>query len=136
MIRIRNLSGTEIREPFVREVVKAVLEGEGKSGFDLSLVFVEKGEMARINEESGKKEGATDVLAFDLREKRIPGSMLGEIFVSPEVVEKRSEEEPAKALARTLIHGLLHLSDYDHTGGKQEAQRMRKREDYYLAKTF
>ena len=39
-----------------------------------------------------------------------------------------------KELNRVLIHGILHLLEYDHEKGEKEAREMEEKERYYLSK--
>ena len=70
------------------------------------------------------REGAPDPIPFpNISPESAPGHYLGDIAVSLETVLRESEEggEPAGFLLYFyLIHGLLHLTGYDHELGEAE----------------
>jgi rRNA maturation RNase YbeY len=57
--------------------------------------------------------------------------MLGDVVVSVDtaILESKKIGEPLHAtIYRLLIHGLLHLLDYDHERSPEAAQQMEKEE--------
>ncbi|MEZ5170241.1 MAG: rRNA maturation RNase YbeY [Acidimicrobiia bacterium] len=126
------------------------------AGGELSLIFVDESAIADLNERFLAGTGPTDVLAFPLDDDppprgrqpdqggRGPGSpsepsdppvVIGDVVVCPAVVERNatSDGRPFDAeLARVVVHGVLHLLNYDH-GDDHEASSMRSREDELLA---
>lgn len=77
---------------------------------------------------------STDVLSF---EGSIPlgqgeaGNVLGDIIINIPRAESQAEDYGTgfyDELYRLLIHGILHLSGYDHEASKYRAQKMRKKE--------
>jgi probable rRNA maturation factor len=80
--------------------------------------------MARLNRRFTGREGSTDVLAFPLRED----AYLGEVIISADACRRQAVERGGtfeSELALLVVHGVLHLSGYDHTGGAAEERRMR-----------
>ena len=81
----------------------------------------------------------TDVLSFPASQNQFPfppgaPRQLGEIYLCPRVVKKIAKREGSdfeKELARTFIHGVLHLLGYDHQKPK-EAKIMEEKEIKYL----
>ncbi len=143
MIEINNLTEFSINEKSFKKLAKDVLIGEGKGGAVISIAFIEKEEIKKINKQYLKRDYPTDVLSFseaevDYSEKKeqVGAKILGEIVICPSRVEKNAKELGLtfeKELNRVLIHGILHLLGYDHEGSEKEAKRMKKKEDYYLA---
>jgi probable rRNA maturation factor len=108
---------------------------------ELNIVFIDKKEMAVLNEKYRNKQGATDVLSFSYRESlsvepACPGSadsgsfnsiesfsVAGEIVISPEVAKENVADfmpdffrswNLQREIALLIIHGILHIYDYDH----------------------
>ena len=89
------------------------------SSSELSVSFVDLGEMSELNERYLGKPGPTDVLSFYLGEDsaREEPDLLGEVVVCPRYVQdqKRDGEfEPQREMVDLLAHGILHLLGYDH----------------------
>ncbi len=139
MLEINNLTTHQIDEKFLNEIAKKVLEEEKKDGV-ISLVFVGPGRMRKMNYKYRKKNRVTDVLSFPEPQRKdfiIPPEaqkQLGEIFICLREVKKKAKREQSefkKELARTFIHGLLHLLGYDHQKPK-DAEIMLQKENKYL----
>jgi probable rRNA maturation factor len=124
---------------------------------ELGLIFVDEATIADLNQRFLDATGPTDVLAFPLDEDvsaagrdpddggRGPGSatepteppmVLGDVVVCPTVAQQQAvvagtplEDE----LALLVVHGVLHLLDYDHAE-TAEAERMQRRERELLGR--
>lgn len=108
---------------------------------ELSLIFIGETDMAELNERFLDVKGPTDVLAFPMDEEeddprrrsrfpdqggRGPGVpaehggpplLLGDVVVCPAVARRQAEErgiEVDAEIALLVVHGILHLLDYDH----------------------
>lgn len=117
----------------MKNVCRRVLKGEKKNIIDLSVVFLGKEKIKKLNREYRKKNRPTDVLSFLYDERE------GEIVICPEEVRRNAKKYGTafnKELAHVLIHGLLHLLGYDHEKTRKEAQIMEKKEKYYLEKIY
>lgn len=122
---------------------------------EVSLVFIDRATIADLNQRYLDGDGPTDVLAFPLGDDipstgrapdvggRGPGTpaspdeppvVLGDVVVCPEVAREQAESA-GKALddelALLVVHGLLHLLDYDHHD-PDETVVMRRRETELL----
>jgi probable rRNA maturation factor len=117
----------------MREVVRAVLEGEGKLDAEVSLAFVDNPTIHRLNMRYLKHDEPTDVLSFPLTApsaKRLSGELVIGAEVAKAVAEERGHDVQAE-LALYVIHGLLHLCGYgDETNAA--AKEMRELERHYL----
>jgi probable rRNA maturation factor len=124
----------EIDRGRMREVVRAVLEGEAVGEAEISLAFVDNPTIHRLNLRFLKHDEPTDVLSFPLSE---PGSRIlsGELVIGAEVALaqaiQRGHDVQAE-LALYVIHGLLHLCGHDDHDAAA-ADCMRQRERHYLA---
>jgi rRNA maturation RNase YbeY len=125
----------------VKRVVAIILSAVGESSSDVGISFVGDGRMRRLNREYRKLDRTTDVLAFALRDARLPRAArapsvsLGDVVISvPTALRQackggRSFDAEVAAL---LVHGILHLCGYDHERNETEARRMRGREKTIL----
>ena len=122
-------------------LARLVLDEERRAGADaeLSLIFVDEQTIADLNERFLGGDGPTDVLAFpiddDLAARRPPARrragagpgapaepgdppiVLGDVVVCPAVAAARRPSTAGTLddeLALLVVHGVLHLLDYDH----------------------
>ncbi len=117
----------------MREIARAVLEGEGVADYEISLAFVDDATIHRLNLRYLQHDEPTDVLSFPLSD---PGStkLSGELVLGAEVAKARAGEhghEVQAELGLYVIHGLLHLCGYDDHE-PEDAAAMRDRERHYL----
>ncbi|MCX6720160.1 MAG: rRNA maturation RNase YbeY [Candidatus Staskawiczbacteria bacterium] len=114
-------------------VAKKVLSGENRRTENISLAFVEKGEIKKLNKKFRNKNKPTDVLSFNLGER----GYLGEIVICPEIVAgnaKKYGKTIKSEMIKVFVHGILHLLGYDHEKSKAEEVKMQEREEVYLSK--
>ena len=133
MIKTTNLTRFALDEKSFSQVAKKVLSGENKGGYTVSLAFVDKAEMKKINNKFRKKNKPTDVLSFEL----VEGKTLGEVIICPDVVKENAKKYGVTyqfELIKVFIHGILHILGYDHELSEKEEVRMFKKQDYYLSK--
>ncbi len=122
---------------------------------EVSVIFVDERAIADLNERFLGGAGPTDVLAFPMDSDvvppgrqpdqggRGPGSatdvgeppaVLGDVVVCPAVAGRNASERGRgldDELALLVVHGLLHLLDYDHAE-EEEAATMKRRESELL----
>ncbi|MDI6785250.1 MAG: rRNA maturation RNase YbeY [bacterium] len=105
----------------------------------ISIVFCNDQFIKKLNKEYRSINKPTDVLSFAFRETFYPldieQSFLGEIIISVQIVRKqanRFKHSFDKELTILLIHGILHLLEYNHLKIK-DAARMQKKEKELLA---
>jgi probable rRNA maturation factor len=118
----------------MREVVRAVLDGEGIADAEISLAFVDNPTIHALNQRYLGHDEPTDVLSFPLSE---PGAkrLAGELVVGAEVAQAQAAErghDVQAELALYVIHGLLHLCGHDDKDDAA-AREMHARERHYLA---
>jgi probable rRNA maturation factor len=135
MIEINNLAKFTVDKKKFSAVAKKVLIGENRRIETLSLAFVDKAEMKKLNKKFRGKDKPTDVLSFNINER----NYLGEIIICPEVVKEKKED-----VMEVFIHGILHLCGYDHPDevedprqrrdekSKAEEKKMEDRQEKYL----
>src|SRR3954468_6691866 len=124
---------------------------------ELSLLFVVRPTIAELNEKFLGGNGPTDVLAFPMDDDLVlpgrqpdqggrgPGApgeageaptLIGDVVVCPSVAAAQAHEQGVtvdEELALLVVHGVLHLLNYDHADPREEAT-MRKRERELLAR--
>ncbi len=108
-----------------------------QAGTELSVVFSDDAEVARLNQSWRGKSGSTNVLSFPAATvPGVPVSVLGDIVLAAETVRREAETEGKPFehhLSHLLVHGLLHLLGFDHEN-EAEAEEMEAIERRALAR--
>jgi len=140
MIEINNLTTVSVDEKFLKKVAEKVLEGESaswrKKRADLSIALIGQGRIRELNKRYRGKNRVTDVLSFSY-----DGS--GDIVICLGEVKKNAKRFGItfkKELATCLIHGILHLSGYDHEKEAKprtrinsvRGKKIEEKQNYYL----
>jgi probable rRNA maturation factor len=141
------------------KLAENVLAAEGVRGdAELSILFVDPGAMAELNERFHAQQGPTDVLAFPIDDEPSEGgrspdaggtgpgytppepselpTLLGDVVICPAVATTNAAENAVTyddEVALLIVHGILHLLGMDH-GEDDEAEAMEARERELLAK--
>ena len=124
---------------------------------EVSLIFVDETAIADLNIKFLGGTGPTDVLAFPIDDDHIPSGrqpdsggrgpgaptdptdppvVLGDVVVCPLVAQRQAPDHAGTLddeLALLVVHGVLHLLNYDHAE-EQETAVMQARERELLAK--
>jgi len=99
----------------------------GKSDASVTIAFVSDRRIRELNKQFRSIDKATDVLSFPADDE--PGN-LGDIAISIETAARQAKENGLSLngeLAQLLLHGLLHLSGYDHETDNGEMNRIELR---------
>ncbi|MFZ3089751.1 MAG: rRNA maturation RNase YbeY [Nitrospirota bacterium] len=124
----------KIRLERLEGLARKALQALGLTNAELSILIVNDSRMRGLNLMYRGKDRTTDVLAFSMKEGKYSGinpDILGDIVISANTAKKQAEENGHglyDEIALLLIHGILHLTGYDHERGKKEELRMRKKE--------
>lgn len=118
---------------------------------ELSLIFVDEDAIADLNGRFLGGDGPTDVLAFPIDDDHVPAGrhpdtggrgpgavgepedppiVLGDVLVCPTVAARQAPDHSVDVddeLALLVVHGVLHLLNYDHAD-EVEAASMQRRE--------
>ncbi len=98
--------------------VEAVLEHEKVNGAEVAIRVVDEGESQQLNAEYRDKDKATNVLSFPMEAPDfIDPRPLGDLVICAQVVcdEALVQNKTCEAhWAHMVVHGMLHLLDYDH----------------------
>lgn len=119
----------------VRRTVAAVLRGERRRAL-VSVTFLGRDAMRRLNAEHTGHDRPTDVLSFALTDPA--GGTVGDVYVCPWVAgrEARARGIPIRQeLIRLVVHGTLHALGRDHPEheGRTSSPMWRRQERYVAA---
>lgn len=131
-MEINNLTNSQVETGFLKRVAEKVLKGENKDVTGLSVVLLGEGRMKEMNKKYRGKNRVTDVLSFSYGDS-------GEIAICLPQLKKNARRFNStfrKELARVLIHGILHLSGYEHEDTKLKAKKMEQKQEYYFKLFF
>jgi probable rRNA maturation factor len=104
------------------------LAAVGKSESSATIAFVSDRKIRELNRQFRGIDRATDVLSFPAGGP--DDSDLGDIAVSVERAVAQAKENGLKfdeEIAQLILHGLLHLSGYDHETDNGEMNRLELR---------
>jgi probable rRNA maturation factor len=132
---VRRLSVSRER---VRRAAAATLKAEKVADAMLSITFVGRAAISRLNRRYLGHEGATDVISFGLGRVGKRDAVLGDIYICVEVARgnARRQRIPAgEELLRLVVHGTLHILGHDHpTGATRTRSPMWRRQEKILAR--
>lgn len=115
-----------------------ILEKIGVDGWQMGLVITDDEKMRDYNRRWRNIDKATDVLSFvqDDGEEipTMPGmpTEAGDIIISLETVARNAEEwdnSYDEELRRVIIHGILHLNGFEHTGDDYNSGMLKLQEE-------
>jgi len=95
----------------------------GKSDSSATIAFVSDKHIRELNRQFRGIDKATDVLSFPADEP----NNLGDVAVSVETAATQAKENGLsfdEEIAQLILHGLLHLSGYDHETDNGEMNRL------------
>ena len=96
---------------------------------EFTIFLTKNSKMKKLNSRFRKVNKPTDVLSFPLNIKSKNNIYLGDVAISYEIINKRSNKSLFDyELDRMWIHGYLHLCGYDHIKN-QDFKQMHKKEN-------
>ena len=106
-------------------------------GSEVSLVFTDDASIRELNRDWRDKDKPTNVLSFPGSDPdgEVYGPLLGDIVLAYETVRREADDmgiEFDDHLTHLVVHGILHLFDYDHQD-EDEAEAMEQLERATLA---
>ena len=116
-------------EKRVKVIVKKILTLLKRTESELSLSFVSGKTIKELNRDYRNKDESTDILSFSQQSDFQIGQkeLLGDLIISVDDLKDNSnyfsvdlEEE----LIRLLIHGILHLTGWDHQSNNSDEQML------------
>ena len=102
------------------------LDAIGNSGSSATIAFVSNSSIRKLNQQFRGVDKATDVLSFPADEP----DNLGDVAISVDTAAKQAKENGLQfdnEIAQLILHGLLHLSGYDHETDNGEMNRLELR---------
>ena len=102
------------------------LDAIGKHGSSATIAFVSDKNIRRLNKQFRKVDRVTDVLSFPANDE----TNLGDIAISVPTAAAQAKENGLTfdtEIAQLILHGLLHLSGYDHETDNGEMNRLELR---------
>jgi len=104
---------------------------------EVSLLFTDDAAIRKLNAQWRDKDKPTNVLSFPGSDPDgdVYGPLLGDIVIARETVCREADDmgiEVSDHISHLIVHGLLHLFDYDHQE-EDEADLMESLEKAILA---
>jgi probable rRNA maturation factor len=133
-----------LRVETYRTLAEKVLHKLGQPEAEISLSFISDRRIRSLNRIYRGKDQPTDVLAFSLANskqvkatkngERSPPLFLGDVVISVPTARRQARERRhglRREITWLMIHGILHLLDYDHEK-TDDARRMQRKERVLL----
>lgn len=104
----------------IRRDVRQALELLGAGERELSLMFLDDEGIRAINRDYLRRDRPTNVIAFSLSEGffgEVNPGLLGDVVVSVETAGREANAASipvGDAILNLILHGILHLTGYDH----------------------
>jgi probable rRNA maturation factor len=128
-----NGSRLPLSRALARRAVREVLRRERRDAL-ISITFVGRDRMRRLNAEHKGHDEPTDVLTFALRDPT--GVAIGDVYICPWVArrEARARSIPLREeLIRLVVHGTLHALGRNHPEGPARTRSaMWRRQERYV----
>lgn len=114
---------------FAEKALNVIEEAKGKG---VTIGFVSDRKMRALNSEFRGKDKTTDVLSFPTGEREefefhFIEETLGDVVISVEQAARQAKENGLtleQEISQLILHGLLHLSGYDHETDSGEMNRL------------
>jgi probable rRNA maturation factor len=111
-----------LSERAARAAAALTLAHERADSAMLSIAFVGKAAITRLNKAYLGRIGATDVLSFSLQSPGNDTIVIGDIYICPEVARANARRQGVtlrEELLRLVVHGVLHSLGNDHPDGER-----------------
>lgn len=116
-----NIALPSIDQKAIAAWVNTVAATYGRQVGDITYIFVDDGEILRVNRQFLSHDYYTDIITFDYGSPRV---IAGDLFISLDTVCSNAEGlnlPYEQELHRVIIHGILHLCGINDKGpGERE----------------
>ncbi len=124
-----------VNSPKIKNLIKKILKNErSKKNGCINICFVNNPLIKKFNIKFLKTNSTTDVLAFDLGDKKDKNTILADIMISTDMAIKSAVKFKTSSSYELLLyvtHGILHILGYDDRTVLQK-KLMRKKEAQYV----
>ncbi len=116
-----------------REFAEQALRAIDSTKQSVTIVFVSDAAIKKLNRQFRGKNYSTDVLSFPTKAEDFETdnqANLGEVVISVERAAAQAKENGltfSNEVEQLILHGLLHLSGYDHETDNGEMSRLELR---------
>ena len=120
-------------EQKILTTARRILNALGYPDAQLSILIVNDTQMAEFNLAYLNHAGPTNVISFPMQEGPFSGispDLLGDVVISADTAHREAVEAGMQMVERfnqLLIHGILHLTGYDHVHSEEEAAVMEQK---------
>ena len=114
----------------IQTTARRILNALGYPNAQLSILIVDDTQIAEFNLAYLNHAGPTNVISFPMQEGQfsdISPDLLGDVVSSADTAHREAVEAGMQMVERfdqLLIHGILHLTGYDHVNSEEEAAVM------------
>lgn len=120
-------------EQKILTTARRILNALGYPDAQLSILIVDDTQIAEFNLAYLNHTGPTNVISFPMQEGPFSGispDLLGDVVISADTAHREAVEAGMQMVERfnqLLIHGILHLTGYDHVHSEEEAAVMEQK---------
>jgi len=116
----------------VSQVARDALRSERVKDALVSITFLDRRAIARLNTTHLGHIGATDVISFGFVRATPRDPVIGDIYICPDVGRENAKARRApvrEEIARLVVHGVLHVLGHDHPDERRESSDMWRRQE-------
>jgi probable rRNA maturation factor len=137
MANMVEVSAEGVRVPIsgdrVRRSVDAALRAMRVRNAMISVAYVSRATIARLNRRHLGHSGPTDVISFGFARGPDDSPVIGDIYIAPDVVRENARAHGSgvrEEHLRVLVHGTLHVLGHDHPDdeSRTDSEMWRKQE--------
>lgn len=126
------LSFVTKQKQLIREWISKSIKTEGYITGNINIILCTDDYLHKMNIKYLDHDTLTDIITFDYSEGK---TVSGDIFLSFDRIQENAgifSKNPTEEFHRVIIHGILHLCNYDDKK-KNEKEIMTQKENNYLS---